>query len=148
VAAAQAASIHDFIQPLPEGYNTMVGERGMRLSEGEKQRIAIARAILKNPQVLILDEATSSLDWLSEHKVRQALERLMKGRTTVIVTHRLSSIKHVDHILVLHGERIVQAGSHEELFKKEGLYRTLWLAEQGSARVEEPLQSAAVGMAW
>lgn len=148
VAAAQAASIQDFIQALPEGYNTMVGERGMRLSEGEKQRIAIARAILKNPQVLILDEATSSLDWLSEQNVRQALERLMKGRTTVIVTHRLSSIKHVDHILVLHGERIVQAGSHEELFKKEGLYRTLWLAEQGSARVEEPLQSAAVGMAW
>ncbi|MBI3988215.1 MAG: ABC transporter ATP-binding protein [candidate division NC10 bacterium] len=148
IAAAKAASIHDFIESLLEGYNTMVGERGMRLSEGEKQRIAIARAILRDPKVLILDEATSSLDWLSEQNVRKALGHLMKGRTTIIVTHRLSSIKDVDHILVLHGERIVQAGSHEELLKEEGLYRTLWLAEQGSGRLGEPLQSAAVGMAW
>jgi len=145
VAAAKAAAIHDFIEALPEGYRTVVGERGLKLSGGERQRVAIARAILQDPQVLILDEATSSLDWLSEARVRQALKRLMEGRTTIIVTHRLSSIKDADRILVLHGERIVQAGTHEELLREEGLYRTLWLAEQGDLGSEELLRGAAVG---
>jgi len=125
-AAARAACIHEFIETLPQGYDTIVGERGVKLSAGQRQRIAIARAILADPKILILDEATSSLDWISETCVRRAIESLMQGRTTIIITHRLPAIRDVDQILVLHQGRIVQAGRHEELLAQEGLYRKLW----------------------
>ncbi len=129
IRAAQAAYIHDFIESLPQKYETIVGERGVRLSGGERQRVAIARAILKSPRILILDEATSSLDWMSEQHVRTMLAELMRGRTTIIVTHRLSSIQNAHQILVIHEGQIVQRGIHEDLLKVEGLYRQLYEAE-------------------
>jgi ABC-type multidrug transport system fused ATPase/permease subunit len=129
IRATRAAYIHDFIESLPQKYETVVGERGVRLSGGERQRVAIARAILKSPRILILDEATSSLDWMSEQQVRTALAELMRGRTTLIVTHRLSSIQNAHQILVLHEGQIVQQGLHEDLLKVEGLYRQLYEAE-------------------
>jgi len=124
-AAAQAANAHEFIAAFPEGYGTLVGERGVRLSGGQKQRVAIARALLKDPRVLILDEATSSLDAESEHLVQEALERLMRGRTTLIIAHRLSTVAGADRILVLDGGRVVQEGTHDELMARDGLYRQL-----------------------
>ncbi|HWP49225.1 MAG TPA: ABC transporter ATP-binding protein [Candidatus Limnocylindrales bacterium] len=129
IRAAQAAYIHDFIESLPQKYETIVGERGVRLSGGERQRVAIARAILKSPRILILDEATSSLDWMSEQYVRTMLAGLMRGRTTIIVTHRLSSVQNAHQILVLHEGQIIQQGIHEDLLKVEGLYRQLYEAE-------------------
>ncbi len=123
--AARAANAHDFIQAFPEGYQTLVGERGVRLSGGQKQRVAIARALLKDPRILVLDEATSALDSESEHLVQEALERLMRGRTTLVIAHRLSTVKAADRILVLDGGRAVQEGSHADLLAHEGLYRRL-----------------------
>jgi ATP-binding cassette subfamily B protein len=125
IAAARAANAHEFITAFPEGYDTMVGERGVRLSGGQKQRVAIARAILKDPRVLVLDEATSALDAESEHLVQEALERLMSGRSTMIIAHRLSTVRDADRVLVLSDGQIVQAGPHDELIKAEGLYRRL-----------------------
>lgn len=124
-AAARAANAHTFITSFPEGYQTMVGERGVRLSGGQKQRVAIARAILKDPRVLILDEATSALDAESEHLVKEALERLMEGRTTLIIAHRLSTVLGADHIVVLDGGAVVQQGNHQQLMAEGGLYRML-----------------------
>jgi ABC transporter fused permease/ATP-binding protein len=124
-AAARAANAHDFISRFPEGYNTLVGERGVQLSGGQKQRVAIARAVLKDPRLLILDEATSALDAESEHLVKDALDRLMKGRTTLIIAHRLSTVMDADRVLVLEGGRVVQSGSHSALMGQEGLYRRL-----------------------
>jgi ATP-binding cassette subfamily B protein len=124
-AAARAANAHDFIIRFPEGYNTLVGERGVQLSGGQKQRVAIARAVLKDPRLLILDEATSALDAESEHLVKDALERLMKGRTTLIIAHRLSTVMGADRVLVLEGGKIVQSGSHSVLMGQDGLYRRL-----------------------
>ena len=132
-AACQAANIADFISSLPDGYNTMVGERGYRLSGGERQRLAIARVILKNPAVLILDEATSHLDSRSEALIQDALERLMVGRTAVVIAHRLSTILAADTILVLDQGRLVESGSHRELLEHGGLYAELFETQFRSA---------------
>jgi ATP-binding cassette subfamily B protein len=123
--AARAANAHSFISRFPEGYQTLVGERGVQLSGGQKQRVAIARALLKDPRLLVLDEATSALDAESEHLVREALERLMRGRTTLIIAHRLSTVMGADRVVVLDGGRIVQSGPHARLVTEEGLYRRL-----------------------
>lgn len=126
VAAAQAANIHDFVAGLPDGYDTVVGERGYRLSGGERQRMAIARVILKNPRILVLDEATSSLDSLSEALIQEALKRVMKGRTSLVIAHRLSTILAADLILVMENGRLVEQGTHHTLLAQGGLYATLY----------------------
>ncbi len=126
IAAAQAANAHDFIAALPEGFDTLVGERGVNLSGGQRQRIAIARALLRDPRVLILDEATSSLDRESEAAVHRALDTLLEGRTAIIIAHRLSTIRDADRIVVLEQGRIVQQGTHDELISTEGVYRRLY----------------------
>lgn len=123
--AARIANAHEFICAMPEGYDTVIGDRGSRLSGGQRQRLSIARAILKNPPVLILDEATSALDSESEHLVQEALERLMQDRTTLVVAHRLSTIRHADLICVLHDGRIVERGTHDQLYKLGGYYTKL-----------------------
>ncbi len=126
VVAAHAANAHDFISRLPDGYKTRVGERGIKLSGGERQRIAIARAILKNPHFLILDEATSSLDNESERLVQDALERLMKGRTTLVIAHRLTTVERADEIVVLKDGEIIEHGTHKQLLAKGGAYYSLY----------------------
>jgi ATP-binding cassette subfamily B protein len=125
-AACRAANIHDFIADLPDGYDTIVGNRGYRLSGGEKQRLAIARVILKDPRILVLDEATSSLDSRSEALIQEALQRIMAGRTNLVIAHRLSTILAADMILVMDGGRVVEQGAHAELLAKGGLYATLY----------------------
>jgi subfamily B ATP-binding cassette protein MsbA len=124
--AAEAAHAHAFIRALPQGYDTVIGERGVRLSGGERQRLAIARALLKNPPILLLDEATSSLDAESERLVQDALERLMRDRTVLVIAHRLSTVQHADRIVVLEKGRVVATGTHRELLDQEGLYRRLY----------------------
>ena len=125
VEAAKIANAHDCIMATENGYDTNIGDRGGRLSGGQRQRVSIARAILKNPPVLILDEATSALDTESERLVQEALEHLMKTRTTVAIAHRLSTIKHADEICVLHEDKIVERGKHEELLAIDGYYKKL-----------------------
>lgn len=126
VEAAKMANAYEFIRELPLGFRTEVGENGVSLSGGQKQRIAIARTVLHNPAVLILDEATSALDTISESVVQQALDKLMANRTTIIIAHRLSTVRNADRILVLKDGRIVQSGRHEELLCQDGPYRQLY----------------------
>lgn len=130
IAAAKAAHIHELIESLPEKYETQVGERGVKLSGGEKQRIAVARAVLKNPPILIFDEATSALDSYSEHAIQQELDRLSENRTTLVIAHRLSTIVAADEILVLERGRIVERGSHHDLLRRRSFYARLWLLQQ------------------
>lgn len=136
VAAARAANIHDTVASFPEGYQTLVGERGYRLSGGEKQRLAIARVLLKDPRILILDEATSALDSASERLVQEALAEVMRGRTTLAIAHRLSTIRHADVIIVIDDGRVVESGRHQELLDADGLYARLHAEQFGGGRIE------------
>ena len=136
--AAELANVDEFVRNLPDGYDTVIGERGASLSGGQKQRLAIARAILKDPSILILDEATSALDTVSEALVQEALDRLMKNKTTIIIAHRLSTIQNADEIVVISGGKIVEQGPHDVLLSKSGVYRDLYekqrkLAQEGKA---------------
>lgn len=135
IAAARAASLHDFVSRLPEGYATRVGERGLKLSGGEKQRVAIARALLKNPPILIFDEASSALDSATEKAIQAQLELAARGRTTLVIAHRLSTIMNADRILVMDGGNIVESGTHTELVAKNGKYANMWLLQQRESAV-------------
>jgi ATP-binding cassette subfamily B protein/subfamily B ATP-binding cassette protein MsbA len=136
IEAAKVANAHDFIMQLPKGYDTLIGERGVKLSGGQKQRLSIARAVLKDAPILILDEATSSVDTETEALIQQALERLMVGRTTIMIAHRLSTIRNADLIVVLEGGRVAEAGNHEELLARRGLY---WRLNRVQGQVAEPM---------
>lgn len=125
IAAAKNAHIHEFIQSLPDGYNTSVGERGVKLSGGQKQRIAIARVFLKNPPILILDEATSSLDSENEIQIQKALEALSVNRTVIVIAHRLSTIRNADTIYVITDDGVRESGTHDELMQRNGLYASM-----------------------
>jgi ATP-binding cassette subfamily B protein len=135
IAAAKAASIHDFIASLPDGYGTMVGERGLKLSGGEKQRVAIARTLLKDPAILIFDEATSALDSKAEQAIQAQLKEIARNRTTMVIAHRLSTVADAEQIIVLDHGRIVERGTHQSLLAADGLYAQMWQRQQ--ARVEE-----------
>ncbi|MGO8833650.1 MAG: ABCB family ABC transporter ATP-binding protein/permease [Roseiarcus sp.] len=141
-AAARDAQIDDFIRSLPQGYDAQVGERGLKLSGGEKQRVAIARTMLKGPPILVLDEATSALDSFTEREIQAALERVSKGRTTLIIAHRLSTVVHADEILVLDKGVIVERGTHEDLLEKGGLYAALWSRQREVDAAQETLRRA------
>jgi len=126
IAAAKVANAHDFIMETENGYNTVIGDRGIRLSGGQRQRLSIARAVFKNPAILILDEATSALDTEAEKAVQEALNNLMRGRTTLVIAHRLSTIKEADEIIVMQDGQIIERGSHDDLIEvEEGVYRRL-----------------------
>ena len=125
-AAAQAAAVHDVVLSFPDGYKTLVGEKGVTLSGGQKQRVAIARTLLKNPRILILDDSTSSVDTETEAEIRSALEMLMMNRTTFIIAHRIQSVMNANLILVLDKGHIVQKGTHQELLAQDGIYRQIY----------------------
>lgn len=133
-AAARAACAHDFICALPQGYDTVIGERGLKLSGGERQRISIARALLKDPPVLVLDEPTSSVDAANEAEIQRALEGLTRGRTTLVIAHRLSTVRHADRIVVLDNGRVLESGRHDSLMARQGAYAELVAAQAGAAR--------------
>jgi len=131
IEAAKKAHAHEFIETLSESYNSLVGERGVKLSGGQRQRIAIARAFLKNAPILILDEATSQLDSITENLIQESLTNLMQDKTTIVIAHRLSTLKHMDRILVFDTGRIVEDGSHQELLDLNGSYKKLWDSQIG-----------------
>jgi len=141
-AAARGAAIDRFIAALPEGYESMVGERGLKLSGGEKQRVAIARTLLKDPPILVLDEATSALDSRTEEEIQRTLDRVARSRTTIMIAHRLSTIIHADQIIVLDNGRIAERGSHDELIERGGLYADLWQRQAAERLAEEVAQAA------
>jgi ATP-binding cassette subfamily B protein len=140
-AAARLAQIHDFIESLPDGYATMVGERGLKLSGGEKQRVAIARTILKDPAILLFDEATSALDSHTEAEIQDALRRVSQDRTTLVIAHRLSTVVDADEIIVLERGRIVERGRHDDLLRREGIYAAMWRRQQEQAAAHRRLQA-------
>ena len=142
--AARAAHIHEFIESIPNKYQTMVGERGLKLSGGEKQRVAIARALLKNPRILIFDEATSALDSRAEKAIQAELERISQGRTTLVIAHRLSTVMDADQILVLSRGRIVERGTHRQLIDAKGEYARMWALQQQQAEAAAVLEKAVV----
>jgi len=139
--AARLAQIHDFIMDLPQQYDTMVGERGLKLSGGEKQRVAIARTILKGPPILMLDEATSALDSYTEKEIQESLERVAENRTTLVIAHRLSTVVHADNIIVLEKGRIVEQGTHASLQQQGGLYAGMWERQREADEARKKLAS-------
>ncbi|HVH37512.1 MAG TPA: ATP-binding cassette domain-containing protein, partial [Sphingomicrobium sp.] len=140
--AARGAAIDGFIQSLPDGYESMVGERGLKLSGGEKQRVAIARTLLKDPPILLLDEATSALDSRTEEAIQSTLYGLARNRTTIMIAHRLSTIVDADQIVVLDEGRVAERGTHRELLERSGLYAELWARQAAERSVEEAAQAA------
>jgi ATP-binding cassette subfamily B protein len=142
IEAAKMAQIDSFIRAMPQGYDTMVGERGLKLSGGEKQRVAIARTILKSPPILMLDEATSALDSHTEKEIQDALDKVSRDRTTLVIAHRLSTIVHADRILVFEAGRVAEQGTHAELIAKGGLYASLWNRQRQAEKAREELAHA------
>ncbi|MBO6827822.1 MAG: ATP-binding cassette domain-containing protein, partial [Sneathiella sp.] len=138
--AARMASVEKFIQNLPDGFDTMVGERGLKLSGGEKQRVAIARTILKKPRILLFDEATSALDTRTERDIQESLKEVSKGRTTLVIAHRLSTVVDADEIIVLDRGRIVEKGTHHHLLEMKGQYAEMWARQQEAADYQEKLE--------
>jgi subfamily B ATP-binding cassette protein HlyB/CyaB len=139
VHAAKLAGAHEFVSELPEGYDTVVGEQGSSLSGGQRQRIAIARALFTNPRILIFDEATSALDYESEAIVQRNMAAICKGRTVLVIAHRLSAVRHANRIIAMEKGRIVEAGSHDALIKHNGLYAYLWRMQSGVAPIRPGL---------
>jgi ATP-binding cassette subfamily B protein len=143
IAAARAAHAHEFILRLPQGYDSMVGERGQGLSGGERQRISIARALLINPRILILDEATSSVDSETEKEIQKALDNLVQGRTTIAIAHRLSTLQRADRLVVLDRGQVVEEGRHDDLMAREGAYFRLYQAQARNAQLAELAEEVA-----
>lgn len=135
ITAARIAEAHEFIERLPQGYDTIVGERGQKLSGGQRQRIAIARAVLKNPPILILDEATSAVDNETEGAIQRSLEKITQNRTTIAIAHRLSTIRNADRIYVMEHGELVEQGRHETLLAQQGIYTSLWRVQSGETKV-------------